>query len=234
MKKLQCIIIGLFLLSSCDQSVNITSDSEKKQEKTFPQTEEISEDFYKIIKETKNVNPAFGINKCNIDIELKEKILADKLELVAIKLRETRKTFDKLWISFYLPGMKVDAGAWAIANFTPNLKVEILGTTLDEEKKQKENLDKIDGKIIGTFFEQQYTLATYTVYEKDNKTFIKMVFPDGSSSVDEMRKKTFSKGTRLEYKNGISNGEYFILTKNSVLDFYNAENKKFTTAGKTK
>lgn len=233
MKNLIYILIGLLFLSSCGQSSNRNTEDEQEQETLKQRKEMINSESYKIISETENVNPDFGINKCNINIELKEKISKEKLTLIANNLRETRTTYDKVWIFYYLPGMKVGAGAWATTHFTPNLQVEILGTTANEEAKQKENSDNVDGKIIGKFYEQQYTSATYTVYEKNNKIFIKMAFKDGSSSDDEMKKSTVSNGTRFDYKDGGSNGEYFILTKSGILEFYSEDNTKFTTASKT-
>lgn len=239
MKNLACILIGLFFLSSCGQSSNSntensTTENEKEQETLNQQTEMINDDSYKIISEIKNVNPEFDINKCNIEIELKEKISKEKLILIANNLRKTRTTYDYVWIFYYLPGVKVGAGAWAYTHFTPNLEVEILGTTADEEAKQKENAGNVDGKIIGKFYEQQYTDGTYTVYEKNNKTFIKVVYGDGSSDDEEMKKSTVSNGTRFDYKDGSGNVRgYRILTKSGILEFYNAENKKFTTAIKT-
>ena len=60
-----------------------------------------------------------------------------------------------------------------------------------------------------------------------------MVYGDGSSDDDEMKKSTVSNGTRLDYKDGGSVRGYRILTKSGILEFYNAENEKFTTASKT-
>ena len=37
-------------------------------------------------------------------------------------------------------------------------------------------------------------------------------------------------GKKLEFKDGLYNGEYYILTNNNQLEFYNKENKNFTTA----
>jgi len=37
---------------------------------------------------------------------------------------------------------------------------------------------------------------------------------------------------RYDYKEGGTNGEYFILKSSGELEFYNKENKRFTTATK--
>jgi hypothetical protein len=70
--------------------------------------------------------------------------------------------------------------------------------------------------------------------KKIKKYLLKFWFKDGSSSINEMAKKELKNGTKLNYKNGDSNGEYFILTEKGILEFYNSENKMFTSASKTK
>ncbi|WP_298119335.1 hypothetical protein [Flavobacterium sp.] len=225
MKKLIIITASVLSLNSCKQNSETSNEVEttiENKDKTIK---------YEILSEEENVKPEFGINKCNINIELREKISVDELTKIANELRETRTTYDNLWIFYYLPGMKVDSGAWATSHFTPNLNVEIIGSTLEEETKLKGQSKNVDGKILGEFFEKQYVNASFTVYEKDNKTFVKIAFKDGSSSIDEMSRKKVTDGIRLDQKSE-GNGEYYILTNSGILEFYNAENKKFTTADK--
>jgi len=226
MKKLLVIFISLFLLYSCGQSPQ-NSETASQQPELVNKV-----DSYKIISETENVNPKIGINKCNIDVELTERISEVKLMRIAYDLRKTRKSYDYLWIFYYLPDMKIGSGCWATSHFTPDLDVKILGATAEEAAKMKETSDNVDGKIIGKFFEQQYTSCTYVVYKKDNKLFIKTIRKDGTSDVVEMKRKKIDGGIRLDYKEGGYNGEYLILSDKGILEFYNAENKMFTTAQK--
>jgi len=225
MKKIIIITTILLTLNSCKKN----SENPNEQQTTFESKQKTEK--YEILSEEDNVKPEFGFNKCNINIELKEKIGIKELTKIANEIRETRTSYDNLWIFYYLPGMKVDSGAWATSHFTPNLKVEIIGSTLEEEIKLKSESKNVDGKIIGDYFEKQYVNASFTVYEKDNKTFVKITFKDGSSSIDEMKKRKVANGVRLDQKSD-GNGEYYILTNSDVLEFYNAENKNFTTANK--
>ena len=213
MKNIIPFLMALIILSSCGET------SDQAQQKSIKVD-------YQILSETDN--PA--ANKCNINIELPEKISQEKLTTIAEELRSTRKSYDKLWIFYYLPGMKIDAGAWATSHFTPDLKVEFVGANMEQEAKIKENTGKVDGKILGKFYEQQFGKASYTVYEKNNKTFMQIIFDDGSSSDGEMKKKNVATGIRLTDKISKGHGEYFILTKSNVLEFYNAEDRMFTTA----
>lgn len=231
MKHFLKLTIGLLILASCGQNKNDLNERQIETDITVPIE---TDNSYKILTETPNVNPEFKTNKCNLEIELKEKISKEKLTSIANELRKTRGTYDNLWIFYYLPGMKIGSIAWATTHFSPSLKVEIIGSTMEEDKKLKGSANSVDGKVVGQFYEKQYTSATYTIYEKNKKTFMKISFKDGSSIDDEMKKQNVPTGTKLTVKSGGSNDEYFILTKSNTLEFYNSENKKFTTASDMK
>lgn len=178
---------------------------------------------YTIVSE----EPNSAFKKCNLVIELPEKISKEELTAIATELRESRKEYDRLWIAYYLPGMKVGAGAWAVTNYTPELEMEFVGSTIDEEKVVRDAAKSVDGKLLGSFLETQYTSGSYAVYEKDGKTYIKITYKSGEPNVEEMVRSQTKDGIRLDYKNGGSAGEYFIL-RNNRLEFYNSEGKNFT------
>ncbi|WP_353150387.1 hypothetical protein [Chryseobacterium sp.] len=87
---------------------------------------------------------------------------------------------------------------------------------------------KVPGNIIGIFNEQNYTFSLYTIYENNGKTFIKTTFKDGESMDNEVEKISTKNRVRYNYKEDVSQGEYFILN-NDILEFYNSENKMFTS-----
>lgn len=93
---------------------------------------------YEIIKEDINTNV------CRIQIQLSKKESKSGLKKIALNLRDERKSFEKLWISFFLPDLSPDKdgnGAWAIASFTPKLEIQILGQEI-QTSKMKIPLDK--------------------------------------------------------------------------------------------
>lgn len=90
---------------------------------------------------------------------------------------------------------------------------------------------KVKGNIIGIFNEQDYTFSLYTVYENNGKTFVKTTFKGGQSMIEEMIKSNTTNGIKLISKDGGSQGEYYILN-NAILEFYNKENKMFTSGFK--
>jgi len=120
---------------------------------------------------------------------------------------------------------------WATSHFDPELEISINGSTNIEDNKMLAEAKKVSGKIIGIFDEQQKTSFIYTVYETNGKTFIKTSFKDGGSMDNEVTKIDTNNGIRYNYKEDVSQGEYFVLN-NDILEFYNSENKMFTTANK--
>jgi hypothetical protein len=78
---------------------------------------------YKIV-----IDEAMGGTKGTLVIRLPGEIETDALKRLAIMLRrDGRRHFERLFITYYLPGMRVGAGAWATTHFNPDLKVRILG-----------------------------------------------------------------------------------------------------------
>lgn len=78
---------------------------------------------YEILKEENNAN----ISRLQVKLEKKESL--SELEEIAKELKEDRSNYDKIWIAFYQPDLLPDKsgnGAWAFANFTPDLEVKIL------------------------------------------------------------------------------------------------------------
>ncbi|MGB0884036.1 MAG: hypothetical protein ACPGTG_04905 [Flavobacteriales bacterium] len=181
---------------------------------------------YKIIKEKENVNPEVGFNKCNIEIKLNNKITNEELTVIAKTIRKTRKSYDKLWIFYYLPNMKIGSGAWATTHFTPNLEVSILGSTIDQDKITKDKINNIRN-VIGKWQEEQYTSTKVTIYKEENKTFIKTIYKNSQESIEELTSKKINSKTKFEEINNL-HGEYYMLEPNGDLGYYNKENKKYT------
>lgn len=78
---------------------------------------------YEILKEDVSMNVS------RIDVKLNEKVDKSEIEKISNEIRASRKSYDKVWISFYLPDFLPESGirAWAMGSFTPELEVEIFG-----------------------------------------------------------------------------------------------------------
>lgn len=217
------------LLTSCGNSSN-DETAKTENQTTSKATTLPSHLTYKILKEV----PNDALSKCNIDIELNHKISEKELTDLANKIRSTRTQYNNLWVFYTLHNMKVGSGAWATTHFTPGIEVKILGATSDQEATSNLSADKIDGKIIAKWHEEQITSASYSFYEKDKKFFIKTTFKNGQTMIEEVKRKKLNQySERLTAVNN-TNGEYFEINQNGELEFFNKDDKKFATGQTTK
>lgn len=191
--------------------------------------EPLPADFsYKVLKDESNLK----LQKNQLTVEINEKLTESQVATLAEKLYKSKDKQRRFYIFYLLPGMKDGSGAWATSHFDPDLKIDIMGATPKEEMAENAAADKVEGDIIGKWHEEQYTAADYVIFKKDNKIFIKTFFKNGQTMDEELKSKKADNGTRYENIEGGINGEYFILNNNGELEFYNNENKKFTTATK--
>ena len=189
--------------------------------------EPLPENFkYVITKDESNV----ALEKNQIYVQLSEKLTEGQIATLAEELFNSKDKQRRFYIYYSLINSNDDEMVWAISHFDPELEITINGSTATQEIKVKENASKVDGKIIGMFYEEEFTSASYTVFEKDNKIFVKNLLKNGQSTQNEMIESKVENGKKLEFKDGLYNGEYYILTNNNQLEFYNKENKNFTTA----
>lgn len=165
-----------------------------------------------------------GNIKGSIDIRLDKKVKKDFLQKLALKLREAEpRKCERLFITYYLPGMTPGSGAWATSHFNPNLEVKIMGTTLEEEKALLNKHKNASGKIIGEWLDESpYIGARYTLIKKNSKIFMIRKFKDGSGSEKEMIQKNQSGRLRFEEKEGNDFGEYYVIERNGNLGAYDS------------
>ena len=66
------------------------------------------------------------LNKFSVDLQLNEPITEEQLKTNAEIIKCENPGFERYFITYFLPGYKLDAGAWAISHFTPDLEVRIV------------------------------------------------------------------------------------------------------------
>ena len=138
---------------------------------------------YTIIDSSRLLN-----KKCSLDIRLQQKVSKEFLKRLALKLRaDEPKSYERMFIVYYLPGMTPGAGAWATTHFGPNLEVKILGMTIEEEKKLKPKSKAPVSDIIGEWLDETpFIGGKTTILKKNGKILMICEFKDGSSSEKEM------------------------------------------------
>lgn len=164
----------------------------------------------------------FGSMQSRIDLRLDKKVSKDYLRKLALRLQEAEpRTYERIFINYYLPGMTPGSGAWATSHFNPNLEVKILGTTIAEEKALRVDSKDSPVGVIGKWLDESpYVGAVYTFLRRNGKIIMVRKSKDRSSSEREMIQKKQSGLLRFEEKVGRRNGEYFLVERNGNLSIY--------------
>ena len=84
------------------------------------------------------------LSKVSLDVELQDRIDKDTLSRLGMSLkRQYGKGMDRVFICYYLPGMKLDKGAWASTHYTPehNGEVKIYGLSSPQANMLKGSLN---------------------------------------------------------------------------------------------
>lgn len=71
--------------------------------------------------------------KMSIDVVVSRPIDEEQLSRVARIIHKALKgiSFKRVFMTWYLPGMEIDAGAWATTHFDPRLKITITNWMLE-------------------------------------------------------------------------------------------------------
>lgn len=200
MKRLIYILIVIFL-TACGVS-NIPDDVK-----------------WKITKE----EPNKAYSKDNIEIELNKKVDEKILKEIALEIRKDRQQYNKLWIFYHITDM-TEGLAWATTHFTPDLKVEIIGSTETQDHETSKTTD-IKGEILGKWRSEKSLMgATLILYKNvESKLKMRITFKDGGKMESEI--KQLIKDGKTRYNDDNKHGEYYILETNGNLGLYDNEGK---------
>lgn len=185
---------------------------------------------YTIIKEEPNINEVLGVNDCAIEVKLNKRIDEKILTEIANQIKKDRRQYTRLWIKYYIEGVDYNAAAWATTHFEPELSVEIIGSSENALKTTIAKTQNIEGVILGKWYEEGYTQASYVLFQKDDKLFMRTIFSNGQEMDDEMSSIKIDTGTKYSCAQSDCNGEYYVVNDKSELEFYNKDNKRFTVA----
>lgn len=163
--------------------------------------------------------------KRDIDVRLSQKISADDLRSIAIKLRNADPNrYERTFIGYYLPGMEIGAGSWATTHFNPNLDVQILGLTTSQEKLLTQHSDDTSRETIGVWLDERLFLESrITIFREKGKLFMEYLHKDGSSGKREIVERDSPLGRRFERIGGSSAGDHQIIDSSGNLQFRDNE-----------
>ena len=140
--------------------------------------------------------------KRSIDVRLEQKVSEEALRAIAMKLKNIERVkYERTFIAYYLPDMKVGAGAWATSHFDPSLEVRILGLTAAEETTMTREAKSTSRDVVGIWMDDRPLIgATITIYRENAKLYLESKYKDGSGSTVEMNETRSSSGTKLVVK----------------------------------
>lgn len=175
---------------------------------------------YSVIDEDQNEN----LQKTNINIRISKKVEEATLKIIAEELKAERDGFENLWIFYYLPDMKVGSGAWATTHYTPDLKVQILGSTEKEDETTTQTED-IPGDVIGKWRSDKSLMGAALIMYKGEggKLFMQTNFKSSKPMTEELKESTSNGLKRYDYEN--THGEYYLIEKNGNLGMYDSDGK---------
>ena len=187
-------------------------------------TEEVTPEAkatYRILDATKDESRS----KLNAEVLLSKKVDEAQLRELGLKIKDSINGYQKNYFFFYLDGMKIGSGAWATATLSPDEEIRILGATQVEEDSSKSKL-RVDGKLIGKWYDEQRSASGLAFYEKDGKCFLKRVSRGGTPTITRFVRN----GNIFKPKEDAGFGEYFKIQEDGTLAFVNDEGKIFGQA----
>ncbi len=162
--------------------------------------------------------------KRSLDVRLNKKVSERTLRAIALKLKsQDSRDYDLTFITYYLPGMAVGAGAWATTHFMPDLEVRILGFTAEEEQKLVAAPAPADREIIGRWLDEVIIGSRITIFREDGRLFIEEMFKDGSSLKKELVEKKAPLGRRFDKVEGSRAGDHWVLGSDGNLQIRDNE-----------
>ena len=202
---------------------------------------------YKVVEEDANPNYKWG----HVSVVLSKKITKAQLTSVAKSIRGDKWESNSLMIFFRIPGMSDSGYAWVTASFDgdkkdvttdgsdavfkPHLDLLFIGSSIEGQRRAIDTTkrQKIDGKVIGVWYEEQYTHSIHIIFEKKGKTFVRQIIAGGGGlsqesddpvvmSDIELKKSEVQGVTRLVEPED-SHGEYFLINKDGNLEIYDEE-----------
>jgi len=207
--------------SVADRSAPSRPDARVATEPPKPQTPTIPDDVsYSII----DSSAVPGIKR-SLDVRLNKKVSERTLRALALKLKsQDSRKYERTFIVYYLPDMKVDAGAWATTHFNPDLEVRILGLTAEQEEALKQQPDDPSREVIGSWIDDRMHVGNrITIFRQDGKLFMENTYADGSSRKNEIVAGPSTSGKKFEDKEGNSFGEFYLIDSQGNLQLWDQD-----------
>ena len=161
--------------------------------------------------------------KRSLDVRLNKKVPEDVLRRIAQKLKsDGSREYDRTFITYYLPGMKVGAGAWATSHFDPALRIQISGLSAGAAKSLPGTADSTGQKVIGRWIDEVMG-SRITIFRKGRLVYVEHNFKDGSTLKIEVDEKKPPLGQSFVPVKASSTGDHWVIDSRGNLQIRDFE-----------
>lgn len=156
--------------------------------------------------------------RCSPDIRLAYKVPTDVLEAASDELREREASgCDRSFITYYLSETQPGEGAWATAEYRPELMVTLLGLTKLEERELVAKARK-SRELVGTWIDDTSFASVVTVYLDGDRLIMDRLYRQGGSFEIEIVATRVGNELRWEEKGGDELGHYYVINSAGNLE----------------
>jgi len=151
--------------------------------------------------------------KRSVEVLLHDKVPVETLRLIATRIHDSDPSrYERTFITHYLPDSDTDSVAWATTHFTPDLRVQILGTTKQHDKKLTDLARASHKHEIGQWKDATPLVGgILTLYTEDTQVFLEILYPDGSRSNKAVTESSSKLGRVFHQSNGSE--DYWVLDR---------------------
>lgn len=161
-------------------------------------------------------------SKISIDVRIDRKVEKPYLTFFAMRIRNSiNKQYDRMFISYYLPGMPIGSGAWATSHFTPELDCRILGSSIEEDNSISV-AESEHSNTYGEWIDNQLG-ASYRIFRKNENYLMSITYKDGSNSEHSLVETYDPRGKRFNRKDKDKFGGYYIVYPNNLLGIFDRD-----------
>ena len=144
------------------------------------------------------------------------------IEKLARKLKTDLKAdYDRIFISYYLPGMKVGSGAWATSHFDPDLEIIMTAPYYDDTKKVTNTDNSKTDKLINKFLSTNGSVNIIGKWSQGDGVMVVIFKKNGTYYINEMEIDNLKIGKNWALENKIKNGKQIFIIKALMGDGYN-------------
>lgn len=134
-----------------------------------------------------------------LDVRLNKRVSKDVLQSIAWKVKDARRSDAKrTFIAFYLPDMRVNAGAWATADFESGLQIQILGVSAEQEQTLSQIPPNASREKIGNWLQDREPFpGKIAVFRENSSLYMEKTFTDGTISKEQVVEQPSNSGRKF-------------------------------------